>query len=192
MGPHVLIGPSPEGAQGALCGDSPQIQAHDGLKRVDDWPERLARFVADRARAAFAWGAHDCCTFALRSVEEITGVDLLPGRRWRTAAGAARAIRKLGRAGAPGGGGIEAAAVAIAAAHAAPEVPVLEARRGDVVLAAVPTAAGAPGVGGNPPEETRLEDALGVAEIGHALFAGAGGGLVRLPLAACRRAWRVG
>jgi len=49
--------------------------------RRHDWPERLtAVFVASRGRV-FAFGEHDCCTFAADCVEAVIGRDVAAA--WR-------------------------------------------------------------------------------------------------------------
>lgn len=41
--------------------------------RHQDWPARLARFVAAARARPFAWGGQDCATFARDWIEECTG-----------------------------------------------------------------------------------------------------------------------
>ena len=41
--------------------------------RHQDWPARLARFVAAARARPFAWGEQDCATFARDWIEECTG-----------------------------------------------------------------------------------------------------------------------
>src|SRR5690242_8272988 len=45
------------------------------LKRYQDWPERLAAFVATMRDRPFAWGSWDCCLFVAAAIKEMTGVD---------------------------------------------------------------------------------------------------------------------
>ncbi len=41
--------------------------------RVQDWPERLAEYIQSAITKPFAWGSHDCATFAAGWVEVATG-----------------------------------------------------------------------------------------------------------------------
>lgn len=43
--------------------------------RRDDWPERLEETIRAAEGRAFAWGAHDCVTFAAACVAAMTGTD---------------------------------------------------------------------------------------------------------------------
>ena len=45
--------------------------------RRNDWPERIASFVEESRRRAFAWGDHDCALVATAAVQRLTGVDPL-------------------------------------------------------------------------------------------------------------------
>ena len=64
------------------------------MKRRDDWVERLNETVRAALARPFAWGTHDCATFAADCVLAMTGAD--PAARWRgtyaTALGAQRAL----------------------------------------------------------------------------------------------------
>ena len=51
------------------------------MKRLEDWPERLAAFVEARRAMPFRWGQNDCALFAADAVAAVTGVDL--AERWR-------------------------------------------------------------------------------------------------------------
>ncbi len=122
-----------------------------------------------RRGRSFQWGVHDCCTFACDVIRDAGGVDYAaPFRgRYRTAAGAARVLRRFA------GGGLEAAAEKIAQDNGLEEVPPLMAQRGDFVLL---DAAEGP--------------ALGVC-LGATFIAAGPAGAVTLPLKRARRAWRV-
>jgi hypothetical protein len=69
------------------------------MYRKPDWEARLAAYLEPLRARAFAWGRHDCCTFAAGAVMAMTGVDPMPEFRGRysTAIGSARALRYLGR-----------------------------------------------------------------------------------------------
>lgn len=107
----------------------------------------------------------------------MTGIDPMPELRGRysTASGAARALRHFA------GAGLDEAAVKIAARLGAEEISVLHACRGDCVIADVELPDGTSGA------------ALGLvgANGRSGLFAGPAG-LTSVPLALCRRGWRVG
>lgn len=45
------------------------------MKRLENWDIRLGEAVDDAKETVFSWGRHDCCTFAARCVEAITGKD---------------------------------------------------------------------------------------------------------------------
>ncbi len=122
-----------------------------------------------RRGRSFQWGVHDCCTFACDVIRDAGGVDYAaPFRgRYRSAAGAARVLRRFA------GGGLEAAAEKIAQDNGLEEVPPLMAQRGDFVLL---DAAEGP--------------ALGVC-LGATFIAAGPAGAVSLPLKRARRAWRV-
>lgn len=68
------------------------------MYRKPDWEVRLAAFLEPLRARAFAWGQHDCCTFAAGAVEAMTGIDPMPEFRGRyaTAIGSARALRRFG------------------------------------------------------------------------------------------------
>ncbi len=130
--------------------------------RLIDWPERLAEFVQSRRDTPFSWGGNDCCLFAADAVQAVTGTDPAADLRGTYAAAldAARLVEELG--------GIEA----IAAARLGDEIPVLLARRGDVV--AIDAGAGI---------------SLGVC-IGAQAAVPAADGLAFLPIGQATRAWR--
>lgn len=64
------------------------------MSRVSDWEMRLSAYIADKREEPFAWGRHDCCTFAAGAVEAITGQDPMPEFRGRydTALGSVRIL----------------------------------------------------------------------------------------------------
>lgn len=45
------------------------------LKRHENWPLLLSRFIADRIALPFAWGQNDCLLFCADCVNALTGVD---------------------------------------------------------------------------------------------------------------------
>lgn len=96
--------------------------------RRDGWEARLAHLeMAARARP-FAWGEHDCCTWAAECVQAVTGTDPLADLRgtWHSAEAAQAVLQRLG--------GLRAA---VDARLGEPLPSVHLAQRGDVVLLAV-------------------------------------------------------
>lgn len=134
-------------------------------RRLPDWPERLAEYMHQHRASAFAWGSHDCVTFAAGAALAITGETVLK-KKWPDAAGAARMLRKVG--------GLPAAVDTVLV-----RLPsVAKAWRGDVVLVPDPT-----------PNSARQW--LGVVDAGQ-WFAPGPAGLVRGPLSVASVAWGVG
>ena len=43
------------------------------MSRPADWPERLAEELRDARTRAFAWGTHDCFTWAAGVVQRLGG-----------------------------------------------------------------------------------------------------------------------
>lgn len=93
------------------------------MNRLPDWPGRLIACVEAAREKPFAWGRHDCCTFAADCIEAMTGVDLAEG--FRGTYGSARAgLERLERM-----GGLEGLADRFL-----PRLERLWCSRGDVVL----------------------------------------------------------
>lgn len=46
------------------------------MKRIHDWPERLAAHIAAARDARFEWGKFDCAMFASDAIRAMTGFDL--------------------------------------------------------------------------------------------------------------------
>lgn len=144
------------------------------MKRFPDWEVRLDAYLTATRRTPFAWdGSHDCCTFCAGGVEAQTGEDPMTGLRGLYA-NKAEALRLL-----RGEGGLEIWAPELARKLGLPEVPVLQAPRGGIVLGQVETDAG-------------IGPALGLLGLDgrHAVFA-APRGQIRLPIGTCVRAWRL-
>jgi len=51
------------------------------LRRFDNWPILLSKFLTQRQKMPFTWGRNDCLLFAADCVEALTGVDLVPEYR---------------------------------------------------------------------------------------------------------------
>ncbi len=69
------------------------------MRRLPDWDARLAAYLEPLRLREFAWGHHDCCTFAAGAVEAMTGVDPIPEFRgaYDDAIGAVQALRTIGQ-----------------------------------------------------------------------------------------------
>lgn len=132
------------------------------MQRQPGWEQRLRALVDTRRSTPFAWGAQDCCSFALDALAACRGHrPALPG--WRTERGAVRVLRRLG--------GMAGAADALAGPRIAPAL----AQRGDVVLVSQPGLFGT---------------ALAVC-MGPVAYAAGAEGLVRVPRALWQQAWRI-
>lgn len=65
------------------------------MKRHIDWPERLNDFLVENRATPFAWGTNDCCSFAARAIEAITGENPMAGLpAYRSALGAMLLTRR--------------------------------------------------------------------------------------------------
>jgi hypothetical protein len=65
--------------------------------RFNDWEARLVEAVQSKDNEPFSFGSFDCCAAAAYVVKEVHGIDLMKGLRgYRSAAGAARTIKKNG------------------------------------------------------------------------------------------------
>lgn len=140
------------------------------MTRFEDWPSRLHTFLEAARGRPFSWGRWDCCILAADAVKILTGSDpLTPFRgRYRSARGAVRLLKPLG--GLVGG---------CTTLLGVPITPLL-AQRGDVVLIEAPAGAGGP-------------LACGVVDLtGRAVACPGETGLLFVPLARARHAWRIG
>lgn len=133
--------------------------------RIPGWERRLAEAIEAARDRPFAWGRHDCTTFAFDLRRALTGggdIAALWRGRYTTARGAVRVMRRLGWA------SLEAAGRDLLGAPLA-SVPL--ARRGDLVLA---------------------DTGFGFGVCLGARAAGiAPAGLTLVPITACALAWRV-
>lgn len=137
------------------------------LRRLPDWPERLADYLAAMRPHRFAWGTHDCVRFAAGAVHAITGQEPT-ALQWQGAGDAARLLRRLGT-------------LADAVGQVLPELatPAL-AQRGDVVLVRA-------GVHGG----RAMRQWLAVADGPH-WWVPSATGLASGPMQMAHRAWGVG
>ncbi len=137
-------------------------------RRISNWPKTLNEFIAAKKNVPFAWGSNDCCLFACDNIRALTGID--PAEKFRgqydSALGAARLLEPLG--------GVEGVAATQCAADNFMEIPLLLSRRGDVVLT----------------DRPEVGPTLGVCIDHRAAFPGEMG-VIYLPIAGARRAWRI-
>ena len=75
-----------------------RVQSVAGLARVPGHAEALAQLLAQRQRAAFKWGVHDCCLWAADAIHAQLGVDPAAELRGRyaTALQAHRGVQACG------------------------------------------------------------------------------------------------
>lgn len=134
------------------------------MRRVANWPSRLAALVEEVRLRPFAWGKHDCCLWAASAVEAITSMDPAIDLRgtYRSAKSALAILESLG--------GLEAVG-----AWCGPEIEVAFASIGDIGLVMWP-------------DGTR---SLAVSA-GHSWMCAGETGLVNLPLQTASHAWGVG
>lgn len=133
--------------------------------RLPDWPERLAAYLRQDHR--FSWTGTNCGQFAAGAVQAMTGIDV--GAEFRGARTKREQLAILRRV---AGGDVEAAATMIGGQ---PLPSVLMAMRGDVVSVPAPDGA-----------------ALGICTGRDVAILSPDLGVVRVPLAVCRKAWRTG
>ena len=133
------------------------------MKRLVDWPARLAALVSDAHERAFVWGVHDCCLWASDAVIAVTGHDPAADLRGRYSS-ASQAYRIL----APLGG------LRGVAQRAGPQIAPGLAAAGDVGIVRV-----------------GLRPVLAV-NVGEVWMCAATRGLFAAPLETALMAWRVG
>ena len=141
------------------------------ISRRPDWQTALHCYLQSHEHSRFEYGTLDCCLFVCNAIRLMTGADLAAAFRGRysSRAEALRLVRF--EAGRPS---VEAIAERMAAAHEMPEVPVLFAQRGDMLLI-----------------ERPRDYSLGLLDLNGELLAMAANGLLRWPRARACRAWRV-
>jgi len=100
--------------------------------RRGDWPERLDAVVEAARHRPFAWGTHDCITFAAACIQAVTGVcsiaALQPWHDWHEARAVIRYLDGRQR--------LRMAIGRIMADHGWPEIAPRQAGRGDLSVAA--------------------------------------------------------
>lgn len=147
------------------------------MTRPSEWQSKMIGALNARRDKPFAWGDHDCALFACDIAMAVCGIDFAKSLRGRydTRLGAYRVLRTFA------GGALEEAAEKIAQNHNCEEVPILLARRGDIVIARVVVIAAG---------TKRSQDSLGVCLGQNAAYA-SGVGFTHIPIIQARRAWRI-
>lgn len=133
------------------------------MNRLHDWDLHLEAFVQARLRMPFAWGRNDCALFTADAVQAMTGKRLCEELRGH--ATARQALRVLAEVGGVRG---------VAARALDEPIPLLMAKVGDVVII-----------------EVGKREALAICNGGTAIAPGPAG-MVAVPMAHARAAWRVG
>lgn len=66
--------------------------------KPEGWDKRLNAVIADKVRAPFKWGIHDCCLFALDCVDAQIGTEFAKGIRgkYRSQKGAYKLLEEVG------------------------------------------------------------------------------------------------
>lgn len=141
------------------------------MTRIPKWTDALEAFM--RKPLVFEWGVSDCCLVSADAVNTITNVDIASEFRnqYTTQLGAFKTIATV-----TGGKTVEDAVCYCAAKHGLVEwTHPLCAQRGDLVLV------------------KNADDLIAgfVAMDGKNILSVGEGGLVRLPLTAIHRAWKV-
>jgi hypothetical protein len=144
------------------------------MKRFEDWPTRLDKFLLSRKSEPFVWGKNDCCLFAADAILAMTGEDFAARFRgtYDDLKGAVKILHDLGKS----PESISELAGEFARLHEIQEVPVAYAQRGDVVLL-----------------DAELGESLGVVALDGVSVAapGAENSLVYAPIGIARKAWRI-
>lgn len=140
------------------------------VRRRQDWPTILASYLDQGASREFAWGSWDCCHAACGAVEAMTGINPL-GSLQGSYGTQEQAELILG------GHGLAERAENVLEELGFPQVHVLKAQRGDLVLV-----------------DLGEDMALGVVDLRgtHAAIAAISGGVAYLKLSRAVMAWRVG
>lgn len=131
------------------------------MTRPSNWPAMLSGYLEEARETPFAWGSHDCVSFAASWFRLMTGADTYaPWRgRYSTRFGAARRIYEAGARDMIAAGAI---------LFGAPLKSKLLINRGDIVLA---------------------RDAFGIVTGPGAVFLRDGGGLVEIKRAEFSMSW---
>jgi len=136
--------------------------------RYSDWPTRLQAELDAAETRRFEYGYHDCCVFAARCIQAMTGVNL--AFRWQ---GCYHALEDVDHV-LKDCGGLIGLVEMIAAEVGMEEVPPAFAQRGDLALIV-----------------TESGPALAICVGAELIAARAPAGLASVPAGAAQRAWRI-
>ena len=141
------------------------------MTRIESWPSALSDYLLRAESIRFRYGSQDCGLFVAGAIRAMTGVDVASTLRGYT--NRAEAFNRIATlCGTPT---MEAIAGHLAVLHGVPEVPVLCAQRGDVVLL-----------------RSGRRSSLGIVAMhGTEILTPYRAGLLRLPLSHARRAWHI-
>jgi len=147
------------------------------IMRRDDWPERLHDYLALEHR--FDWLTNNCALFAAGAVLAMTGEDVAKEFRGiKTRLSMERKLRRIG------------GLTALCTACFGESIPILTARRGDIVIARVFVSPPTNVMIGPDDEDGSLMDAVGVC-LGAQVALLTETGITYYPLATVKAAWRV-
>lgn len=101
------------------------------LTRLPNWPALLQSFLCDNQHRPFQYGSWDCCLFVCDAIQIMTGTDIAKDFRGRyfSRKEAFEAIREYA-----GTASVQAVSETVALDHQMPEIPILQAHRGDMAL----------------------------------------------------------
>lgn len=140
------------------------------MRRFEQWPEILADEIQAAKSRPFSWGTHDCCAFAARVVEAMTGEDFtIRFNGYDSATVAAEVIAQ--------NGGLEA----MVRRCLGEPIPALTAQRGDVCLVQLPIEQAG--------EHGPL--VLGLCDGARVVVAKPPQGVAMLPIRMAVKAWRI-
>lgn len=98
------------------------------LQRMPGWELRFSNYLEKKKNAPFIWGANDCILFAVKAVEEITGVNVYEEYLgYKTEIGAFRIVER--------NGGLESL---ISKHFGQSHKNILSAKRGDIAMLKTP------------------------------------------------------
>lgn len=136
------------------------------MKRFEEWPLALARYIESVRQRPFAWGRHDCALMAADAIAAMTGVDLAADLRGSYDSAESAAVVMRSRY------GVDDVASVAGRLFGDPITPRL-AQRGDLLLL-----------------DGEHGPALGICLGTHAAAPGARG-MVLMPMEQWLKAWRV-
>ncbi len=136
------------------------------ITRLPDWPERLAKVIAEANKKPFSWHQQNCGLLVTQCVMALTGVDI--SRRWRNCQSKRSVAALLQRE-----NGLATLACKTAYEFGFSAINPRMALRGDICLVAI-----------------EQEEILGVC-IGAKIACPGEQGLIFYPLAKAQQAWRI-